>query len=226
MKRSPFFESLLSLNIGFAIVSALFIYESAYCVADAPKIVRECLESFSRLLNQIAPLTYHWHTMPEIRQNRAIREVIFLGLTFAIALFLYPFMKLTQAHLRRRPFISLSGFAAFAAVPAAWLYITDATLRGYHPHSFAYVLEPWGELEIIVLGLLLYLVRSDHIGFGATVCMLHYVFWLLLMLTNSYSPQVRLPLSFVFPWSCIAWLHLRRKVREGTALFGRPAETA
>jgi hypothetical protein len=108
------FKALLSLNIGFAIVSTLFIYDNAHHLADAPKMVRECLQAFSRMLFHIAPLSLHSGTKYELQRNAGIREAVFLGLTLAVALFLYPLTKLAaQSDLRRPFFISLSGLSAF-----------------------------------------------------------------------------------------------------------------
>ena len=108
----------------------------------------------------------------------------------------------------------------FGAVPACWLYIVHATWSIYEPTSFALTYGYASILEIIVLGVLLYIVRNQPIGYGGTICVLHYVFWMLLMLRHSFSPLVGVLLSFVFPWSCIAWLRMAR-ASEGTAPLGR-----
>jgi len=227
MKRSESFNVLLSLNIGFAIVSAFFIYDTAHHLADAPKIVRKCLEAFSRMLYHIAPLGFHWHTKSELRRNAAIREAVFLGLTFAVTLFLYPLTKLAMpTDPRRRSFVFLSGLAAFGAVPATWLYIVRATWSIYEPTSFGNAYGSASVLEIIVVGILLYIFRNQPIGYGRTLCVLHYVFWMVLMGRHGFSEFVGLPLSFVFPWSCIAWLRIARKASEGTFPLERHAETA
>jgi hypothetical protein len=227
MKRSVSFNALLSLNIGFAIVSALFIYDGAYHLAHAPRIVRESLEAFAGMLSHIAPLGMHGRTYYELRRNAAIREAVFLGLTFAVALFLYPLTKLAmQTDLRRRFFLSLSGLVAFVAVPACWLYIVHATWSIYEPTSFAFAYGYASVLEIIVVGVLLYIVRNQPIGYGGTVCVLHYIFWMVLTLRHLFSPMVGLPLSFVFPWSEIAWLRITRMQPEDTSPLGRPAKTA
>jgi hypothetical protein len=227
MKRSASFDGLLSLNIGFAIVSGLFMYDGAYHLADAPKIVRECLEAFSRMLFHIAPLSFHWHTKSELRLNAAIREAVFLGLTFAVALLLYPLTKLVmQADLRGRFVIYLSGLAAFGAVPAAWLYIVHATWSIYEPTSFALAYGYASLIEVSVASGVLYIVRNEPIGYGRTACVLHYVFWMVLMLRHLFTALVGLPLSLVFPWSCIAWLRIARKAPDARTPVGRTSETA
>lgn len=227
MKRSLSFKALLSLNIGFAIVSTLFIYDNAYHLADAPKMVREFLQAFSRMLFHIAPLSLHSGTKYELRRNAGIREAVFLGLTLALALFLYRLTKLAaQSDLRRPFFISLTGLSAFGAVPACWLYIVHATWSIYEPTSFAVAYAYDSVLEIIVVGVLLYIFRNRPIGYGRTICVLHYVFWMVFMLRHSFSELVGLPLSFALPWSCIAWLRIARKAPEGTFRVGSPVETA
>jgi hypothetical protein len=227
MKRPVSLKALLPLNIGFAVVSGLFIYDNEHHRADAPKIVRECLEAFARMLFHIAPLGFHWHTKSELRRNAAIREAIFLALTFAVALFLYPLTKFAlQADLRKRLVISLSGLAAFGVVPAAWLYIVHATWSVYEPTSFALAYGYNSVAEFLALGALLYMVRNQPITYGGTVCVFHYIFWMLFMLRASFTPLVGLPLSFVFPWSCIAWLRFARMQWGDTALVGRAAESA
>ena len=228
MKRPVSLNALISLDIGFAIVSALFIYEGACHVADAPKIVRECLEGFVRMLFHVAPLGVHGRTRSELLRNGAIREAVFVCLTFAVALLVYPLTKLmVQTDLRRRVFMPLSGVAAFGAVPACWLYIIHATWGIYEPTSFALAYGYSSLLEITVAGGLLYLVRNQPIRYCGTVCVLHYIFWMTLMFKHFlYDSLVGLPLSLLFLWSETAWLRVAGMQRDGMFPFRRPAETA
>lgn len=178
------------------------------------------------MLFRIAPLGFHWHTRFELRRNAAIREAVFVGLTFAVALFLYPLIKLAmQADARRRLLIFLSGLAAFGAVPACWLYIVHATWSIYEPISFA-TYGSVSVLEIAVAGGLLYVLRNEPIGYGGTVCVFHYIFWMILMLGPMLNSPVGLPLSLVFPWSEIAWLRFARMQLDSTPLPRRPVENA
>jgi hypothetical protein len=118
-KKRASLETLFSLNVAFAVVSALFIYDGAHHLADAPKIVRECLEAFTRMLVDIAPLGVHGRTKSELLRSRVIREAVFVCLTFLTGLFLYSLTKLvTRTDSGRRVFLPLSGVAAFVAVPS------------------------------------------------------------------------------------------------------------
>src|SRR6476646_4315094 len=147
---------------------------------NVPKIMRDCLEGFARMLVHIAPLVVHGRTKSELLRNEVIREAIFVGLTFAVAIFLYPLTnRMMQTDLRRTVFIPLSGVAAFGAVPACWLYIVHATWSIYEPTSFALAYGYASLLEVIVVGILLYILRNQPIGYGRTLCVLHYVFWMI-----------------------------------------------
>jgi hypothetical protein len=169
-RNEPPWKALFSLNVAFAVVSALFIYDGAYHLADAPKIVRKCLESFTRMLVDIAPLVVSGRTKSELLRSGVIREAVFVSLTFLIALFLYALTKLvTRTDSGKRIFLPLSGVAVFVAVPACWLYIVRATWSISEPTSFGIAYGYAALLEFTVAGALLFILRNQPIWCGTTV---------------------------------------------------------
>lgn len=225
--KEPPWEALFSLNVAFAVVSALFIYDGAYHLADAPRIVSKCLQAFARMLVDIAPLAVNGRTRSELLQSAVIREAVFVGLTFLIALFLYSLTRLvTQRRGARRIVLVLFGVSAFFAVPACWLYIVRATWSIYEPTSFSVAYGYASLLEITFVGGLLYILRKEPFWCSATVCVLHYIFWMLLMLRHLSLPLAGLPLSLVVPWSEIAWLRLAQDAAKSQVSVRDRAETA
>jgi hypothetical protein len=226
-RNEPPWKVLFSLNVAFAVVSALFIYDGAYHQADAPKIVRKCLEAFTRTLVDIAPLGFHGRTKSELLRSEVIREAVFVGLTSLIALFLYSLTRLvTQRKGARRVVFILFGMSAFLAVPASWLYVVSATWSIYFPTSFSLAYGYTSLLEITFAAGLLYILRKEPFWCGATVCVLHYIFWMLLMLPHLFNSLAGLPLSLIVPWSEITWLRLAQDAaRRQVSVRGR-AETA
>lgn len=208
-------NGLFSLNVAFAITSALFIYEGAHHLADAPKIIRECLESFAGTLSRIAPLAFHQHRKVNFVKSELIRGAVFLCLTSAIAVLSYfPIRLLVRPSAIQTVFLPLSGIAALIAVPVSWLYIVHATWSIYEPKSFGLSYGYAAVLELIVVGALVYLVRNQPIWWGAIVFAIHYISWMLMMLRHLSFPLVGVPLSLVFPASGIAWLRYVQALRS------------
>jgi hypothetical protein len=207
-----------SLNIAFAVTSVLFIYEGGHHLADAPKFIQSCLEGFARWLAYIAPLAFHQHRKVDFLHSELIREVVFLGLTLAIAFLLYvPVLLLTRGSASRAIFAPLSGVAALVAVPSCWLYILRATWNTYYePKTFAETYGLVSVLEVIITCALVYFVRNQPIWRGAVVFGLHYIFWMLLLFRHLSIPLVGLPLSFVFPGSGVVWLRYIRALPSQT----------
>lgn len=205
-----FQEVLFSLNIGFAITSSLFIYDAAHHLADAPRILRECLDSFAGMIGNVASLALHQGHEVHLARNELIRESIFLGLTLGIALLLYFPVRLTaERPAATRIFASVSCITALMAVPIFWLYIVHATWSIDEPKSFGATYGYAGISELVIIAAVVYLVRNQPVWRGATVFAIHYVFWMLLMLRHLFSPFVGLPLSVVFPASgitCLLWV--------------------
>lgn len=217
-RAEPPWKALFSLNVAFAIVSALFMYDGEFHLANSPRIIRESLEAFSRILADIAPLSSHGRTKLELWRSAVIREVVFVSLTFVIALSLYSLSKLViRMHPGRRILVFFSGAAAFIAVPVCWLYIVRATRSIYELTSFSIAYGYALLLEVVIVAGLLYILRKQAIWPSATVCILHYLFWMLLMLPHLFNCFVGLPLSLLFPWSEIVWLRLVRMPSQKTS---------
>jgi hypothetical protein len=206
---------LFSLNIGFAIMYALFAYEGSSHLADAPKSVRDLLEAFASILARIASLVVSGRTRSEYLRSVLIREAVFVGLVLGVALLLYLLVHFfVRAAARRIVFAAIAGIAALIAVPGCWLYIVHATWSIYDPGTF------WGTygyisvLEIAVAGGVLYLVRGGAVGWGILAFALHYIFWVLVIGERSAAPVlVSIPLSLVFPCSGLAWFFYARQLR-------------
>jgi hypothetical protein len=198
---------LISLNIGFAITSSLFIYEGAQHIAEAPTLIRQCLESFAKFLAHIASLVVSGRTRVEYLHSVFIRELIFLGLTVGLAILVYSsIVPLMRRYGYRLLFTLVWGVLALFAVPSCWLYIVHATWSIYEPKPFGETYGLASAVEFIAVGVLVYIVRRQPVWHGAIVFGLHYVFWMLLMLRHMFSPLMGLALSLAFPASNLIWL--------------------
>jgi hypothetical protein len=204
-------ESLFSLNVGFAIAYALFAYDgSSYIAMRAPNSIREFLEGFSSALLRIAPLSEHMRIRREIWRSNLIREVVFVGVVLSVALILYllarAFEKTVIVDLT---FVSVSGFAALAAVPGSWFYIVNMTRRVSDPDTFWGTSEYAFLLETTVVGGFIYLMRNHAIWRGTVMFGLHYFFWVFVVMRDGHflAPvDASVPLSLLFPCSGFAWL--------------------
>lgn len=219
-------EILFSTNIGFAVAYALFAYDGCSRTAvNAPKGVRDLLAGFSQILRRIAPLGVHMRTKVQLLRSTVIDEVVFLALLSTIAFLMYLLARLLGRSERgRRVFVSVSGFAALAAVPVCWLYVVSATWFDYEPRTFGGTYGYLSIAEIAVAGGLMYLLRNQPIWRGSIVLALHYFFWIAAIGArnngNFIAPViVSLPFSLVFPGACFAWLQYARSTRTQEAIL-------
>jgi hypothetical protein len=201
---------LFSLNIGFASSYALFAYDdSSYIAMHAPQGVRHFLEVFGGILRRIAPLGVHLRTRSQHLRSENIREGVFVGLVFGIAIILYlVVLPLSRTVAGRRVFVVISGIAALVAVPGLWLYIVHATWQPSETDTF------WGTygyifiFETALAGVFIF-PRNQAVWRSSIVFVAHYIFWIVFVIRegNVIAPIVMsIPLSLVFPFAGYAWL--------------------
>ena len=176
-------EILFSLNIGFAITYALFVYDGAsFAAIHASQGVQDFLGTFGSTLRHIAPLAVNLHTKRENLRSVMIREVAFAVLVLGVALIFYFFVRLFERTATGELiFVPLSAATSFIAVPGCWLYILHATWPTFEPSTFWRTYGYIFILETALAGALIYFSRTNAAWRGTLVFSLHYVFWILLI---------------------------------------------
>jgi hypothetical protein len=219
-----FQDRLLSLNLGFGVSYALFAYVGgSYIAIHAPNGVRDFLDAFAGMLVRIAPLTVHLRSRTQLVRSEIIREVVFLSLVLGVALFAYLLMRtLTRFAGGGLIEIAAFGLAALVAVPGCWLYIVHATWNRYDAGTF------WGSFGLIFLleaaaaGVLVYIFRNQAVWQGTLVFVLHYLFWIFLVVRQGRvlaAITLAVPISLVSPCSGYAWLRYVRGSRLRSRLI-------
>lgn len=210
-------EILFSLNIGFAVVYALFAFDGSSRVpVHASKGPREFLESFQLMLGRIAPLGVHNRTKSEWVRSGIIREAAFGALALGATLLIFLLVRLIARSIARRSiFAVISGLTALVALPGCWLYIVYVTWGLDDPLPFWDTYGSISVLEIAIAAGFLYLVRDQAIWCGILVFSLHYIFWVLVIGGRDYGAFIApvtmsIPLSVVFPISGFVWLRYVR----------------
>lgn len=213
---------MFSMNIGFAIAYALFAYSGSWHLPSrASKLGGHVLESFSAWLSHIAPTIVSGRTKAEVVNSALIREAVFIGIVIAIAVTCYSIVLLcAKSGNAKSMFATVSGLSAIAAVPVCWLYVVHATWGD--PPTFWSTYGTIGILELTAAVGLVYLVRDRPLWNGAVVLVLHFGFWVVAVVERDFGNFIApvdasLPLSFVFPFSAIAWLRYLQVTRRSAA---------
>ncbi len=199
---------LFSLNIGFAVAYALFAYEgNGNRAIHACRPVREILDKFGLLLFRFAPLGTN-QPRSVLNRNFQIWELGFLVVMLGLGLVLFLILRrLAQYSATGLVLSSMGGIAALTAVPGIWLYMVHATWNVNDPGSFWRTYGIASTLEIIAVGLMLYLIRKRAVNWSILAFALHYIFWVIVIGRSSGIPVLAaVPLSLVVPSAGFAWL--------------------
>jgi hypothetical protein len=194
-----FQEILFSLNIGYAVAYALFVYDRSCRIAmNAPEVVLRILETFSSFRSHVAPFIVHLRTKSDLLRDTVIYESGFVVVVITVTLLLYFLLRLCVC---------------------CWLYIVHATWRPQDSFlSFALYATPRLS-ELIIAAALLYLVRDLAPWCGAIVFTLHYIVWIVVVGERDHGNFIApvlasLPLSTIVPLSGFAWLRYVKMLRN------------
>jgi len=208
-------ETLFSLNVGFAIIFALLIFNSG--------VAKALRRSAFYFLQPATRILFGWGSKINLllhlqRWNNTGRDIASTVLILLVAVIVLLALRLVSRTALAEVVLTLTGgLAAIALVPLLYLHVLQATWGPYggtlYPFGRSFVFSLF-LLEISLVCSFLFLTRHwrHWVKAGAVVLLFHYLLWSGQLLWTFF--QIPLWSSklfyFVFPGSGFAWLYYTR----------------